>query len=316
MSDVRRRFGQVVAVDGVSLTVPHGALLGLIGPSGSGKTTLIRMLTGTLLPSSGEIRVLGEKPHSFSRATREAIGYVPQDFVLYPDLTAGENVAFVASLFGLFWWKRRKRVREVLELLSLWDVRDRRARDLSGGMRRRLEVACGLVHQPTLMFVDEPTAGVDPLLSRQIWDEFRRLRESSTLLVTTQSVGEAELCDHVAVLHRGRILALDTPAGLRQGIWGGDLIEVTTERPVDAAAFSAVPGITEVRQTGARRVLVLADHAGAVTPRIVEAARAQGSGTASIDPYRPSFSEVLAALVERAEEAASAERAGSTESAA
>lgn len=308
MTDVHRRFGQVVAVDGVSLTVPHGALLGLIGPSGSGKTTLIRMLTGTLLPSSGEIRVLGQAPRSFSRRTREMIGYVPQDFVLYPDLTAAENVAFVASLFGLFWWKRRKRVREVLELLSLWDVRDRRARDLSGGMRRRLEVACGLVHQPSLLFVDEPTAGVDPLLSRQIWDEFRRLRESHTLLVTTQSVEEAELCDHVAVLHRGRILALDTPDGLRQGIWGGDLIEITTERPVEGDAFRSVPGISRVRQTGARRVLVVADSAGAATPRIVEAARAQGSGTASIDPYRPSFSEVLAALVERAEEAASAER--------
>lgn len=315
MADVHRRFGEIVAVDGVSLTVPHGALLGLIGPSGSGKTTLIRMLTGTLLPSSGEIRVLGQAPHSFSRAARESIGYVPQDFVLYPDLTAAENVAFVASLFGLFWWKRRKRIREVLELLSLWEVRDRRAKDLSGGMRRRLEVACGLVHQPTLLFIDEPTAGVDPLLSRQMWDEFRRLRESHTLLVTTQSVEEAELCDHVAVLHRGRILALDTPDGLRQGIWGGDLIEITTERPVEADAFRSVPGISRVRQTGARRVLVVADSAGAATPRIVEAARAQGSGTASIDPYRPSFGEVLAALVERAEEHAATER-GAAERAA
>ena len=214
VKDVFRSFGDVVAIDGVTMTVPQGALLGLIGPSGSGKTTLVRMLTGTLMPTSGQIRVLGEAPHAFQRSTRERIGYVPQDFVLYPDLTASENVAFVASLFGMFWWRRRKRVREVLELLDLWEVRDRLARDLSGGMRRRLEVACGLVHEPGVLFIDEPTAGVDPLLSREIWDEFRRLSETRTLLVTTQSVEEAELCDHVAVLHRGRVIALDTPEGL------------------------------------------------------------------------------------------------------
>ena len=158
VDDVSRSFGDVVAIDRVTMTVPHGALLGLIGPSGSGKTTLIRMLTGTLRPTSGEIRVLGQHPHSFLRTTRERIGYVPQDFVLYPDLTASENVAFIASLFGIFWWRRRRRVREVLELLGLWEVRNRRAKDLSGGMRRRLEVACGLVHEPSVLFIDEPTA--------------------------------------------------------------------------------------------------------------------------------------------------------------
>lgn len=161
IDDVSRTFGGVVAIDRVTMTVPHGALLGLIGPSGSGKTTLVRMLTGTLLPTKGRIRVLGEAPHAFSRKVRERIGYVPQDFVLYPDLTASENVAFVASLFGMFWWRRRRRVREVLELLGLWDVRQRRSKDLSGGMRRGLEVACGLVHEPVLLFIDEPTAGVD-----------------------------------------------------------------------------------------------------------------------------------------------------------
>jgi ABC-2 type transport system ATP-binding protein len=301
VTDVSRSFGDVLAVDRVTMTVPQGALLGLIGPSGSGKTTLVRMLTGTLLPSSGEIRVLGRAPHEFPRTTREVIGYVPQDFVLYPDLTASENVAFVASLFGMFWWRRRRRVREVLELLGLWDVRHRRAKELSGGMRRRLEVACGLVHEPVLLFIDEPTAGVDPLLSRDIWEEFRRLRSTRTLLVTTQSVEEAELCDHVAVLHRGRVVALDTPDALRHSIWGGEVIEVTTERPVEAEAFRGVAGIRQLRQTGPRRVLLVAEDAGSAAPRIVEAARAQNSGVASIDPYRPSFSDVLAAIVERAD---------------
>jgi ABC-2 type transport system ATP-binding protein len=301
VKDVFRSFGDVVAIDGVTMTVPQGALLGLIGPSGSGKTTLIRMLTGTLMPSSGQIHVLGEAPYKFQRSTRERIGYVPQDFVLYPDLTASENVAFVASLFGMFWWRRRRRVRQVLELLDLWEVRDRLARNLSGGMRRRLELACGLVHEPAVLFIDEPTAGVDPLLSREIWEEFRRLRETRTLLVTTQSVEEAELCDHVAVLHRGRVIALDTPDALRHGIWGGEIVEITTERPVDAQALSAVPGITRIRQPGPRKIILVADDAGAASPRLIDAVRAQGSGIVSIDPYQPSFGEVFAAIVERSE---------------
>lgn len=301
VKDVFRSFGDVAAIDGVTMTVPQGALLGLIGPSGSGKTTLIRMLTGTLMPTSGRIHVLGEAPHNFQRSTRERIGYVPQDFVLYPDLTASENVAFVASLFGMFWWRRRKRVREVLELLDLWQVRDRLARDLSGGMRRRLELACGLVHEPAVLFIDEPTAGVDPLLSREIWEEFRRLRETCTLLVTTQSVEEAELCDHVAVLHRGRVIALDTPDALRHGIWGGEIVELITERPVDAQALSTVPGITRIRQTGPRTIVLVADDAGAASPRLIDAVRAQGSAIVSVDPYQPSFGEVFAAIVERSE---------------
>jgi ABC-2 type transport system ATP-binding protein len=309
VDDVSRSFGDVVAIDRVTMTVPHGALLGLIGPSGSGKTTLIRMLTGTLRPTSGEIRVLGQHPHSFLRTTRERIGYVPQDFVLYPDLTASENVAFIASLFGIFWWRRRRRVREVLELLGLWEVRNRRAKDLSGGMRRRLEVACGLVHEPSVLFIDEPTAGVDPLLARDIWNEFRRMRATRTMLVTTQSVAEAELCDHVAVLHRGRVIALDTPEALRHGIWGGEVIEVSTERPVDGEALRALPGITRIRQTGPRKIIVVADDAGAATPRLVEAIATQNSGVVAIDPYQASFSEVFAAIVERAEAELAAPRA-------
>ena len=301
VNEVFRSFGDVVAIDGVTMTVPEGALLGLIGPSGSGKTTLVRMLTGTLLPTSGQIRVLGESPHAFSRATRERIGYVPQDFVLYPDLTASENVAFVASLFGMFWWRRRRRVREVLEALDLWDVRDRRAKELSGGMQRRLELACGLVHEPSVLFIDEPTAGVDPLLARAIWDGFRRMRERQTLLVTTQSVAEAELCDHVAVLHRGRVIALDTPEALRHSVWGGEVVEITTERPIDGDALRDVPGVSRVRQTEPRKIIVVADDAGAATPRLVEAVGLQNSGVVTIDPYLASFSEVFAAIVERAE---------------
>ena len=148
-----------------SLTVPAGTILGIIGPSGSGKTTTIRMLTGALDPDDGEVRVLGEDPRRFRRATRERIGYMPQLFTLYPDLTARENVDFVASpVRDALPAHARRRVREVLELVDLWDARGRRAGQLSGGMQRRLELACALVHDPALLFLDEPTAGIDPIL--------------------------------------------------------------------------------------------------------------------------------------------------------
>ena len=148
MDQVTQRFGDLVAVDDVSLDVPRGTILGVIGPSGSGKTTLIRMLTGTLAPTEGSLSVLGEHPRKFKRRTREKLGYMPQHFVLYDELTAYENVSFVAALFGLLWRKRRQRVKHLLTLLDLWDARNRRARQLSGGMQRRLELACAMVHDP------------------------------------------------------------------------------------------------------------------------------------------------------------------------
>ena len=145
-------------------TIRAGTILGVIGPSGSGKTTTVRMLTGALRPTNGDDPRPRRGPARFRRETRERIGYMPQQFTLYPDLTARENVDFVGSLFGMLWRRRRRRVREVLELLDLWDARDRRASDLSGGMQRRLELACALVHEPVLLFLDEPTAGIDPIL--------------------------------------------------------------------------------------------------------------------------------------------------------
>ncbi len=291
-----RRFGDLVAVDRVSLAVPEGTILGVIGPSGSGKTTLVRMLTGTLPPTSGQVTVLGENPRHFRRQTRERIGYMPQQFVLYPELTAAENVSFVASLFGLLW--RRRRVRAVLELVGLWDARGRRAAQLSGGMQRRLELACALVHEPILLFVDEPTAGLDPLLRKSIWEELRRLRDAGrTLVVTTQYVGEAEYCDRIAILSEGRLIALEAPEELRRKAMGGEVIEIETRQAIDGAGLAGVSGVRDVRQTTPRRLLVVADDAGAATPRLLEAIASQGVDVASSSEYRPSFDEVFAQIV-------------------
>jgi ABC-2 type transport system ATP-binding protein len=300
MQDVRHAFGEVTALDGVSLTVPKGTMLGLIGPSGSGKTTAIRTLTGAITPSSGAVRVLGEDPRRFRRRTRERIGYSPQEFVLYPDLTAQENVHFMGSLFGMLWPRRRRRVRETLELVGLWDARDRRAGRLSGGMQRRLELACALVHEPDLLFLDEPTAGIDPILRQTVWAELRRLREDGrTLLVTTQYVGEAEYCDAVALISLGRLIALAPPEDLRRQALGGEMIEVEIDRAFDARTLAAVEGVKEVRQRDPRRILVVAEDAGAVTPLIVDAITAAGADAVSSREYRPTFDEVFTELVTR-----------------
>jgi ABC-2 type transport system ATP-binding protein len=295
---VTRRYGDFVAINNVTLDVPRGTILGVIGPSGSGKTTLIRMLTGTLEPTGGSLMVLGQKPRKFTRRVRERLGYMPQHFVLYEELTASENLSFVAKLFGLLWPMRGRRVKRLLMLFDLWDARSVRARHLSGGMQRRLELACALVHDPLLLFIDEPTAGLDPMLRQKIWSEFRRLREAGrTLVVSTQIVGEAAYCDQVAVLSRGRLIALAPPEELRRMALGGDVIDIKTAAAFDGSLIENLEGIREVRQRAPREFLVVADDAATATPRIGHAIQAAGGNVVSSSENRPDFDEVFSVLV-------------------
>jgi ABC-2 type transport system ATP-binding protein len=293
-------FGGMAAVRDVSLSVTKGTILGIIGPSGAGKTTMVRLLTGALKPTRGTVRVLGEDPQDFRRRTRERIGYMPQLFTLYPDLTAGENVNFVASLFGLLWPRRRRRVREVLQTVDLWAARGRRATDLSGGMQRRLELACALVHEPALLFLDEPTTGIDPLLRARVWEELHRLRSlGRTLLITTQYVTEAKECDMVALIAEGQLIALDAPDDLRRRATGGDLIEVETAARFNASKLVSLPRVRSVSQQTARTFRVTVDDAGTATPDVVAAVAEAGGDVVSAREYRLSFDEVFAELVVR-----------------
>ncbi len=298
--NVTRAFDERVAVDAVSFDVQPGTILGVVGPSGSGKTTTIRMLTGTLGRTAGDVRVLGEDPMQFSRRTRGRIAYMPQLFSLYEDLSAQENVGFVAALYGIGPFTRRALIRRALEVVDLWDVRHRLARDLSGGMQRRLELACALVHSPDVLFVDEPTAGIDPLLRQSIWDELRELRDQGcTLLVTTQYVTEAEYCDRVALIVDGQLVALDEPAALRQMVFGGDVLQVDTVRAVDPEMLSTVPGVQRVQQTAPRQLFVTVDEAATMTTNIIDTLRSQGVEVAGIEEHQPTFDEVFTGLVEQ-----------------
>ena len=297
---VSKRFGDDVALDDVSVVVPQGTILGIIGPSGAGKTTLVRLMTGALTPTDGEIRVMGEDPVRFKRRTRERIGYMPQQFALYPDLTTRENVDFVASLFGLLWWRRRRRTRQVLELVDLWSVRDRRAGRLSGGMQRRLELASALVHEPAVLFLDEPTAGIDPLLRSTIWRELSRLRdEGRTLLVTTQYVGEAEGCDAVLLISDGRVIAAGTPDDLRRTAIGGDMVDVETAAPSDLTSLRQIDGVLRIEERGPNSIRATVDDAARILPDIVDTITSAGGEVSSAAEARPSYDEVFALLVER-----------------
>lgn len=295
-----RTFGDQVAVRDLSFGVLPGTILGVIGPSGSGKTTTVRMLTGTLGRTEGEITVLGEDPMRFTRRTRARIAYMPQQFSLYEDLTAEENIGFVAALYGIGPRHRGPLIRRALDVVDLADARKRLAGDLSGGMQRRLELACALVHSPDVLFIDEPTAGIDPMLRQSIWDELRALRdEGRTLLITTQYVSEAEYCDHVALIADGELVAFDAPDELRRLVFGGEVLEVNAVRTVEPEMLSGIAGILRVTQPAPRTLIVTTEDAATTTPRIVDQLRAHDVEVTGIEEHQPTFDEVFTGLVEQ-----------------
>jgi ABC-2 type transport system ATP-binding protein len=304
---VTRAFTKDVGVFDLTFEVPTGTIFGLIGPSGSGKTTTVRLMTGLYRPDSGKLSVLGHEPAHFSARTRERIGYMPQQFVLYPNLTVWENLNFVASLYGMGYFSRRKRLEYVLEFVELADVRGRLGSQLSGGMQRRLELACSLVHDPLLLFADEPTAGIDPVLRGKFWEHFRNMRtQGRTLCVTTQYVGEAAYCDLVGVMRDGRLLHIDTPEGLRHKALGGEVIKLVldTQRPLDAIQMlQRHPLVSDVRRSRSQPGLlyVYTEEASDTLPQIFELFKDQPDITITqAEEYLPPFDDIFIRLMEQA----------------
>ncbi|HLZ10293.1 MAG TPA: ABC transporter ATP-binding protein, partial [Chloroflexota bacterium] len=211
IDQVQRRFGEVVAVDDLTLGLRRGEILGLYGPSGSGKTTTIRMALGVYLPTAGTVRIFGVPSHRMGARERERIGYSPQQFLYPPTLAAGETVGFAAGLYGVNPFRARRAIHSALEHVDLWEKRSYRVGSMSGGERRRVGIAAALVHRPALAFLDEPTSGLDPFLRTRMWEWFRELRDQGcTLLITGHYLAEAEFCDRVAFLVQGKLASLGT----------------------------------------------------------------------------------------------------------
>jgi ABC-2 type transport system ATP-binding protein len=214
--DLSRRFGDFTAVDGITFDVHEGEIFGFLGPNGAGKTTTIKMLTGLLAPSAGSAEVAGLDVATRARAVRSVIGYMSQRFSLYPDLTVGENIELFAGLYGVTGDRYRVRRAWVLEMAGLAGRERSLTAELALGWKQRLALGCAVLHEPPVLFLDEPTSGVDPLARRRFWDLIDSLSaRGTTVLVSTHYMEEAEFCHRVALMNRARLIALDTPAALR-----------------------------------------------------------------------------------------------------
>lgn len=296
------RFGQQTAIEDVSFQVKRGSIFGFIGPSGSGKTTTVRLLTGFYKPVAGQVSVLDMFPANFKQSTRARIGYMTQHFALYPDLTVWENLNFAASIYGMS-YRREQRLNQLLAFVELTDHKRKLARNLSGGMKRRLSLAATLVHNPRLLFLDEPTAGIDPVLRRKFWDHFKILQsEGRTLIITTQYVGEAAYCDRVGVMARGRLLLVDSPEGLRRHAYGGELVDMRTQERLtfkDLRVLGRLPFVRHkvTRLEDSHTVRLVVDEASTAIPALLEWCRQEYVTVESIEECWPPFDDVFVELV-------------------
>jgi len=303
-----KKFDEEYAVREVSLEIYPGQIFGFIGPSGCGKTSTVRLLTGYYSPTEGEAHVFGQSSIKLKDKERRRIGYMPQLFALYPDLTVWENLNFSASLYGMGLFRGR-RLKKILDFVDLNEDRRKLTSQISGGMQRRLSLAAAMVHEPDILFLDEPTAGIDPILRKKFWDYFQELRnQGRTLFVTTQYVSEAAYCDRIGVMVEGSLLCVDTPEGLRKKAYGGDIVDITTEenQQLDLNYFhqlSELPFLKgRPKLIDENKVRVLVEEASTAIPTLIEFTNSKNIVVKSIEEYAPPFEDVFVHLVKKEEE--------------
>jgi len=295
-SELTRRFGETVAVDRVSLEVGRGELFGLLGPDGAGKTTLLRMLSGVLTPTAGSARIAGADIRTAPDEVKAVVGYVPQAFALWRDLTVVENLSFIAETYALPRPVIAERTQRLLAFSRLTPFARRQAEHLSGGMRQKLALAAALIHEPEVLLLDEPTTGVDPVSRREFWQILYELNlQGKTVVLATPYMDEAERCTRVALMHQGRILSVGPPAALKERLQGA-LLEVVAE-PRRAALASArrMPEVRQGTVFGESLHLLVTDADAAMTIR--RRLEAEGITVQEIRPLEPSLEDVFVALL-------------------
>lgn len=300
--NLTRRFGSFTAVDGVNLEIEEGDIFGFLGPNGSGKSTVIRMLCGLLLPTEGSAEVLGNDVVRDSEAVKTSIGYMSQQFSLYPDLTVMENLTFYARIYGIPRRNRRARIEEVIAGAGIQDYRKRLAGQLSGGWKQRLALACALVHRPRLMFLDEPTAGIDPVARRELWNLLFDLSgQGVTFFVTTHYMDEAERCSHVGYIYFSKLIVCGTPNELKQldeiSPPGTARLEVRCPRLPSAMRILAEKPYVDDVTIFADSLHVLAEQGSG--HRISADLEAAGYPQTQVIPIPPTLEDVFVTLTQR-----------------
>ncbi len=289
-----KKFNGFTAVNGISFSVKSGELFGLLGPNGAGKSTTIYMLTTLLEPASGCAKVNGFDTCKQSDQVRRSIGIVFQDPTVDTRLSAYDNLDIHGRLYGMDSTSRKKRIREVLELVELTEWKDKLVKTFSGGMRRRLEIARGLLHTPQVLFLDEPTLGLDPQTRRHIWSYIEKLKKGGiTIIITTHYLEEADfLCDRVAIIDHGEIKVLDTPKNLKTAI-GGSIVSMDSREPKKLAAFLAKKKLCRNPRIVENTVSFETKEGGKLVPKVMEAAFEGGIDIESVEVHIPSLEDVF-----------------------
>jgi ABC-2 type transport system ATP-binding protein len=297
-----KRFKKVTAVDGLDMSVHKGEIFGLLGPDGAGKTTTIRMLCAIMDPTEGSARVAGFDTKKEPEEIKKRIGYMAQQFSLYGDLTVLENLTFFADIFEVGRKERQERIERLLEFARLTRFKGRRAVHLSGGMQKKLALACTLIHQPEIIFLDEPTTGVDPVSRREFWDILSELHiEGVTLFVSTPYMDEAERCSRVSLMFEGNVIVCDTPERIK-GLVEGQLLELRPDRLREAARLIAdLPGVLEV-QTYGDLLHVFVDDAAQRAPEVQAALARTGIAVEGVRRTRPRMEQAFISLIRKQSE--------------
>lgn len=294
-----RAFGAVRAVQDLTFAVAPGEIFGLVGPDGAGKTTTMRLLTGVMEPTSGEAWVIGKHVVRDAEAIKDDIGYMSQRFGLYPDLTVDENIHFYADLYGVPRAGREHTMQELLAFSNLTPFRKRQAGRLSGGMKQKLGLACALIHTPKVLFLDEPTNGVDPVSRRDFWRIlYHLLKEGVTIFVSTAYLDEAERCHRVALLHQGRLLACDTPDRVK-ALMRGTILEIRVNRARDAAARLKQTVAAEAIGLFGDRIHVVTMDPTRTSQAVPAVLQTGGFVLQGLRPIEPSLEDVFISVLTR-----------------